>query len=229
MARITYSGLVTSIRGKVGGTVFQANAYGHTVKNSPNMVRPNTPDQQLSKVILSKAVKLWSEISQPERDSWNTFASTFPQYAKNNPSSVLSGFNVFVKWHATYLLGSGIGSPVAPNPVLAMPDIDTAVITITLVGGVLSLNHTWTLSSGSWLVNYYLSRPFPASQNFLGTQSRFVFQSLNDSGSQIITSWYLGKFGQLPQVGDQIFVEYELYNDTGGKVLARVQVRVSVS
>ena len=68
MARITYSGLVTSIRGKVGGTVFQANAYGHTVKNSPNMVRPNTPDQQLSKVILSKAVKLWSEISQPERD-----------------------------------------------------------------------------------------------------------------------------------------------------------------
>ena len=97
MARIIYSGLIESIRGSIAGTTFQANAYGYTIKKKPNIINPNTASQNLRKSYLAKAVRQWRSFIQATRDSWDTFASTYPQYSQHNPSAQLSGYAVFTK------------------------------------------------------------------------------------------------------------------------------------
>jgi hypothetical protein len=228
MARIIYSGLVTSIRGSIGGTTFQNNAYGFTAKNKPNMIKPNSVPQSLSKIILSKAVKGWSTITDSDRASWNTFADTFPQFAKNNPSSQLSGYAAFVKWHTTFFLGAGVGAAYVPEPVTAMPTIDTVIFSLSRVASVLTLAYNWTLADGEWQVNVYISRPFLASQNFIGTSPRFLISITNDDDSSNIASLYSALFGRLPNAGEVVNVEYELYPDAGGQVLARASQRLIV-
>lgn len=229
MARVQYGSLVTKISGSVGGSTFQSNAYGFTVKNKPNMVKPNSVKQGLSKIILSKAVKGWSSITQVQRDTWDTFAATFPQFAKHNPSAQLSGFAAFVKYHTTMFLGQGVGIALEPSPVVVMPALDTAVLTLTNAAGVLTFTATWSLSTADWLVNYYISRPFLPSQNFVGSATRFLYGGSSDTDPNIITALYLNLFGRIPAIGEIVIIEYEMFNQGGGKVLARFTDRVVIS
>jgi hypothetical protein len=96
MARVIYGAIVTSIHGKIGGTVFQKNAYGHTVKNTPTMVRPNTALQQVSKGNIAVVSQIWRSLSKADQNTWISFAALFPQYSRHNPSSALSGYAVFM-------------------------------------------------------------------------------------------------------------------------------------
>jgi hypothetical protein len=96
MARVIYGAIVTSIHGKIGGTVFQKNAYGHTIKNTPTMVRPNTALQQVSKGNIAVVSQMWRSLSPANQQTWISFAALFPQYSRHNPSSALSGYAVFM-------------------------------------------------------------------------------------------------------------------------------------
>ena len=229
MARIIYSGLVTSIRGSVGGTTFQSNAYGHTVKNKANMVIPNSADQELRKLIFSKATKAWATLTNAQRANWDTYASSFPQFAKNNPSAQLSGFAIFVKWHAAFFLGLGLDQPIDTAPVLAATPLDTVTLGLTNVAGVLTLTADWVIGDETWNVNYYLSRPFQPSQNFSGSSPRFIKFATNVDGNQVITANYLAKYGILPTVGQAVNVGVQLYVESAGKVLATSIQRVTVT
>lgn len=229
MARIIYSGIVTKIAGSVGGTTFQGNAYGFSVKNKANMIRPNSEDQRLRKLILSTAVKNWSTMTPAGRDNWNTFAATFPQYAKHNPSSVLSGFAVFVKWHTAYYLGVGLSDFVDSAPTLTPSVMDSATLVITNVGGVLTISPTWAVGDESWNVNYYISRSFAPAQNFIGTSPRFIRMGTSVDGPLVITTQYAAKFGAIPPVGSILNVGLQLFEESGGKVLATSFQRITVT
>jgi len=123
MARIVYSALIDNIRGSVGGTTFQKNAYGYTVKHKPNMIKPWTSDQLARQIAFSRAVKAWKQASTQTRNNWDSWAVTNPQYSKHNPNAVLSGFACFVKWHTqNFLDGAGY---VDTNPSLTIPDAPT--------------------------------------------------------------------------------------------------------
>lgn len=229
MARIIYSGLVTSIRGSIGGTTFQNNAYGFTCKNKANMIRPNSVDQQVRKINFSAATKAWQNMTASGRSNWNTFAATFPQYSKHNPSAVLSGFAVFVKWHAAYYLNKGVSNFVDSAPTLAPTPLDTVTFVLTLVGGVLTLTPTWAIGDESWDVNYFLSRPFQGSQNFVGTSPKFLKGATSVSDPIILTTLYQNKFGILPTVGSFVNVSYQMFEESAGKVLATANQRVTVT
>lgn len=228
MARIIYSGLVTAIRGSVGGTVFQSNAYGNTIKNKPVMIRPNTPNQNRSQQILSTAVKNWAIPDFGIQLNWNTFAATFPQYAKHNPSSQLSGFAAFTKWHAAFLLGQGLDAGFIANPNTIAPLMDSASLVLANVSSVLTLRMTWAQSSGDWYCNVFMSRPVTPSQNFVGTSPLFI--GCVDSTNQdfnITIPWAM-LYNRLPEVGSDVNVLLQLFDKLGGRVLGDVSYRLSV-
>lgn len=229
MARVTYGALVTEIKGSIGGSTFQSNAYGFTMKNKPNMVKPNTEDQERSKLIFSVATKSWVSMSSSGRTNWNTFANTYPQYAKNNPSSQLSGYAAFVKWHAAYFLGYGVDSPVDTSPVTTMPAIDTVTCTLVNAASVLTLNLDWVNGGEDWSDNIYITRAFLESQNFVGTQARFLVRKTNSDDSVNVTALYTALFGGLPAVGRKVNLIHQLFNESGGKVLADVAETVTVT
>ena len=75
MARIIYSALVTQIKGSVGGTTFQSNAYGFTIKNKASVVKPRTMLQERSKKFFASATGAWRKLSQTNRDTWVSWAA----------------------------------------------------------------------------------------------------------------------------------------------------------
>jgi hypothetical protein len=229
MARIIYSGLVTSIRGSIGGTTFQNNAYGFTAKNKANMIRPNSAQQQIRKLIFSSAVKNWSTMSATGRSNWDTFAATFPQFSHHNPSAVLSGFAVFVKWHTALYLGQTDFTFMDDAPTLVPSVMDTPAFTLTLVLGVLTLVPTWVIGDESWNVNYFLSRPFQPAQNFVGTAPKFITRGTSVTNPLVISTKYANIFGALPGVGSEVFLSYQMFEESGGKVLATANVRIIVT
>jgi hypothetical protein len=228
MARIIYSGLVTSIRGSVGGTTFQNNAYGFTIKNKANMIIPNSQQQELRKLIFSLATKSWSSLTDAQRSNWDTYASTFPQFAKNNPSAQLSGFAIFVKWHAAWFLHSGLSASLDVAPALTATPLDTVSIELENHLGVLTLTPDWVIGDETWNVNYFISRPFQPSQNFSGSSPKFLIGSTNQDAAIIVTSQYLALYGSLPAVGSAVNIAIQLFDESGGKVLATSVQRIIV-
>lgn len=226
MARIVYSGLIDKISGSIGGTCFQSNKYGFTVKRKPNIVRPHTARQQINKTLFSRTVRAWREMTQTGRDNWDTFASTNPQYAKNNPTSQLSGFACFVKWTYYELQRGG---NVDTTPDITIPDQDTVSWTLQNNTGVLNLISNWSLEEEAWYAAIFLTRPLLASQKFLGTKPRYVVTTSSVDQTDVITTAYTAIYGTVPSVGDLIGLSYIMFMETGGSVLAAQEEILTVS
>jgi hypothetical protein len=226
MARIVYSALIDNIRGSIGGTTFQRNAYGYTVKHKPNMVKPWTADQKFMQICFTRAVKAWKEAADATRANWETWATTNPQYAKHNPSSVLSGFACFTKWHMFEFMGNG---SVDTAPQLTIPAAPPITIKIILAAGVLTLDITVTGGQEDWDIYFFLSQPFGTAQNFIGTKTRYIAKLTDLTGATVITASYPTKWGSLPVLGDRIAVDYVRSMESGGEVRSRIQEIVTVT
>jgi hypothetical protein len=229
MARITYSGIATEINGSVGGTTFQKNAYGYSVKNKANMIKPNTELQQFQKLALSVAISAWKSLSSAQRSNWDSWAATYPQYAKHNSSSVLSGFNVFVRHAIPLLIAHGLSEPLDVTPEFNSYPIDTCTIVITAAGGVLTLTPTWVTHDETLTVNFYASRPVQPSVNFIGTATRFVGSNGNLNEAINITSKYVSAYGAIPSVGQVLFIDVQIYVAANGQVWARSQQKITIT
>ena len=225
MARIIYGAIVESIRGSIGGTTFQKNAYGYTVKKKPNIIRPNRSAQNRQKKYLAYATQSWGALSDAQRTDWNTWASTYPQYAKHNSSSQLSGYSVFVRTHV-FLFMSAESVVTAPNYSLAEADTNTA--TITTNGTDLDFVFTSFTDDDEWNILVNVSRQFGAAQNFIGTKPRFMFDMTNSDSTTAFESEYAGVFGSLPAIGDRVAVSMQFYNPLNGQVASLSEQVVTV-
>lgn len=227
MARIIYSGLIESIRGSIAGTTFQKNRYGHTVKRKPNMVRPATPFQNRQKQLISRATKAWRELTDSVRDSWNTWASTYPSYSRFNPSAELSGYAVFVRSQVYGLLAADTIRTIEPSFTLNIDD--TLSLSLARISDTLMLSPNSITEDESWTVLIFASRPFSDSQNFIGTKTRFIRAISNSDGAYNIASEYAAVFGVLPAVGQRVALRYIMFNDQNGEVKAAVSSVVVVA
>jgi hypothetical protein len=225
MARIVYSALIEKISGKIGGTVFQANAYGFTCKKTPNMVRPNTEYQLRQQAYLSQAVREWNNLTVAQRLDWDTWASTYPQYAKHNLSSQLSGFAVFTKIHVFRFM---YGDTLLPNPVYISYPVDTITIGINLTAGVLKLVVSSVTGDEHWHLIISASRPFSDGQNFVGTKPRFLVGRTNVTDTPIVTTEWLALYGQLPSVGQRVALTIKPYGEDNGQSLSKISTIATV-
>lgn len=218
MARIIYGALAESIRGSIGGTTFQKNAYGYTIKKKPNMIHPNTSWQQAQKIVFMKAVMAWSQLTAAQRLDWEAWASTYPQYAKHNAASQLSGFAVFVRQHCHRFLA---GLDVDTNPTYTVYAASVGAMALSQAAGVLYSDYTDSTGTEEYWVNIFLSYPMSACQNFIGTKTRFFRRVSNlDDGGYNITNLWTAKFGAIPAVGQQLAWRLVYYGSDNGQVLA---------
>lgn len=218
MARIIYTGLVESIRGSIGGTTFQRNAYGYTVKRKPNMINPNSALQNARKLIFSRVTRAWRDLTQAKRDEYDSWASTYPQYSKYNPESQLSGYAVFVKYNCLRLL---TGASILTATLAVPPDTDTLTYEVENDSGVLKVNITSTTGDEEWIILFFMSRRFTASQLFIGTSPKYIKDSSNATQSVTITTQYTDIFGYVPSPGDLVALDSLLIGADCPKVLAR--------
>ena len=217
MARIKFTALVESVRGTIAGTTFQRNAFGYTAKSKPNMVNPNTFTQAQRKQGFQKALQKWKTLTNADRAAWDTWASVNPVPSHNNPAAYLSGFNLYVRWHALTFqwTENTLNNPSAP--INSVTYIETEVIRS---GAILELVISSTVTGGAWSVYPYLSRPLGAAQTYPKSWTRFVQRYAHASpiDAQIQTR-YTQLFGSLPNVGDRVGVDLTFQNEGNGTVV----------
>lgn len=88
MARITYTAIIAEIKGKIGGTVFQAGQGGYQAKT--NRIPRDVPvrSQVVNRMNLTSVAQTWRTLSNSDRTSWNGNAdpglSPYSTYLKRN-------------------------------------------------------------------------------------------------------------------------------------------------
>jgi hypothetical protein len=217
MARVTYSGLITSFNGSIGGTTFQNNHYGFTVRNKPKVIKPQSKTQRGVQAYMSSAVRSWSALTNVQRASWVTFASTFPQASKHNPLVTLTGYNLFCKIHVLRFIAH---LAVLTTPTMSTLAPETVTPTIKVNSTTINLILNYALDDGSFGILCYISGVRAQSKTFKTSFTRFIYSDTNFHITQDITTKYLNIFGVLPKVGEQVLFTYQLFGGANGQVLA---------
>jgi hypothetical protein len=212
MARIIYGSIATEINGSVGGSTFQRNAYGFTMKNKPNMARLQSIKQNEQHRRLDYVVKGWQQITEVQRSSWNSWALSHPIPAKHNAMAVLTGYTYFLKYNLlhTMFATNYLAEPSAG--VLALPSINPYLV---YSAGVFSVNSQPDVDILAIFYNLYLSPPMSKTRGFSDSFTRAI--SIFDlvAGNHDITSAYQAVFGIVPTSGVNIFAEFQLW---GGSI-----------
>jgi len=226
MARIIYTAIVESIRGSIAGTTFQRNAYGYTCKKKPRMVHPNSKLQQLRKGTFSQVVKAWQSLTSAQRADYNTWASTYPQYAKHNSSAQLSGFAVFCKYNYYKILG---GSSVVTNPNYSIAADQSPVYALENNAGALKLYVSNTDGNELWECYIFISRPISQTQNFVGTKTRYIQYVTTANADFNITDAYTNIYGRIPAVGELVALDAVLIGEDFPVIKARTSEILTIA
>ena len=234
MAIVKFTAIVDEIRGSIGGTTFQRNAYGWSIKRKPNIIRPNTLRQQVSKTSFGSITRYWSTLSQVNRDSWDTYASTYPIPSIKNPSVDITGFNYFVKYH---LIKFTTGSR-------SFLDNATAVAgSLTFTSFVLESNNLdwfqlvfdYVSSSDLFISLFFLSPPLEDSRVVPRLTPLYIDSSLPTSSVSTartvdisLAATYNDLYNTLPVVGSSVVVRIPSYNTVSGALDFLSEFRVQV-
>jgi hypothetical protein len=234
MAIVKFTAIVDEIRGSIGGTTFQRNAYGWSIKRKPNIIRPNTLRQQVSKTSFGSITRYWSTLSQVNRDSWDTYASTYPIPSIKNPSVDITGFNYFVKYH---LIKFTTGSRSFLDNATA------AAGTLTFTSFVLeSDNLSWfqlvfdyVSSSDLFISLFFLSPPLEDSRVVPRLTPLYIDSSLPTSSVSTartvdisLAATYNDLYNTIPVVGSSVVVRIPSYNTVSGALDFLSEFRVQV-
>lgn len=132
MAVAKYGAIVTDIKGKIGGTVFQGSVAGGVMKN--NAARKSTSGtSKLSKADAGRAFlpqrtiaelsSAWKTLSSGDQLSWKTAAPGFPFTNKFGVQYTPSGFQLYmsVNTNLTVIGQSVMSSAPTPSDLINMP------------------------------------------------------------------------------------------------------------
>jgi len=225
MARVRFSGLVVDIRGSIGSTTLQKNAYGYTIKNKPNVIRPNTSFQDFTKRNFLQTIQAWQSLSQIQQSQWNSFAETTKQFSKNNISAQLSGYALFTKYNMAVLQGGHDIIYVPGSGALLMP-LFTPIVTATMGGLTLNLNPVTDLSD--LLANVYMSTPISKSKNYVGTLPRYIDTLPLRNSATSIYDKYLNRLGQTVLTGNIVFMSLVIFSTLSAIVYAKRNYKITI-
>jgi hypothetical protein len=217
MARVIYSAMVDEIRGSVGGTTFQANQYGFTIKRKQRNQIPPSASQFTRKSSFQNLAGQWSALTGTQRTAWNTFASTYPQASRKDATINLSGYALFQRINLIRSLDNSL--PLIDDVPNGPGTFTTPTIAVTLVAGVLTFTLSLASISGNHRQFAFASAPLPPGVLTPTNLLRYLAQGTLSSspGTIDITSSYTSVFGKLPAVGDLLAVKVIAYRQNSGQ------------
>jgi len=205
MARITLSGLLTDIRGSVGGSTFQNSQAGLILRNKPHQLARNTLKQNSRAVILDRVQQAWNTIGFQNRNAWQVFAKSIRQRQVKNAGKFQSGQSLFMRCNYFRLIyGDSIQDSPSFNTCffefVSPLDIEVGAAIVVpfnddipnlAVYGVLDLSNSYTT---------------PNDRNFKPVRL-FPFDQIDTNNVDITALWET-TYGTFPLIGQ--FVNFRM-------------------
>lgn len=155
MARIKFGAIVTDMRGKLGGHVFQKGNQSRVMKTGSV---PRAVDNQFvrdGKERLSSVQAEWRGLSVADKARWQFFATQNPQFNVFSDPITLTGLQYYTKLASAYIRTgyvfplSIVGFNVEPNPYnFTSCDLNITTNVASIQGNSLPAGSSWQL----WVV-----------------------------------------------------------------------------
>jgi hypothetical protein len=203
MARIQYGSIVSNIRGSVGGTTFQNNKYGFTVKSKSNPGNGSSIWRAGIKNSCITAVQAWSTLDPEVQTTWNSFAATHPQPVKHNPTSYLSGYALFIKWQMS-LLAAGQNMNFTPSFIIQDQNTYEPTLTIGNTGLTVNLHGLNAIFDVYHMIS--MSIPYPSFRAIQKNALRLIQSVPLPAQDYNISDSYMAHFGRLPASQNEVLM-----------------------
>jgi len=211
MCKVQYGAIITEMKGKIGGQVFQGGSVGKILRNKGYTPGLSSTARQGATAKLSANAKRWQTLSGANRATFNAIAASWPFVDKFGATYYGTGYQVYIAYQnilnslglANQANAGGVGSPTDPGTVLASSS----------AGPTLDLN--WDNAGGaSDYVSVFASAPLSAGQNNNHRRYKKVLSSdYNAITGVSFEAEYIAAFGQLVS-GSIISVKWSFHKST---------------
>lgn len=215
MAFITFSGLVSSAKGKLNGSYFQSQKGGTQIKTVGTPLiksRVGTGALQQQKALVASVSQLWKTLSPQNRNNWASLAATLERVNKNGTVYTPSAYQIFCEYNL-YAFKYGAGLQSNPNNTGSFCKISE--FNVILEGGEFKLKATTVADSDSRVlvfasacVNRGVSYPrggYKLILNYTVDTSNVDYNMQGD---------YENMFGQ-PRTNTQVYFKLVLITENG--------------
>lgn len=217
MAKIKYSALVSSMSGKLNGSVLTKNKSGYAIRNKTTPINRRTSYQTQLRANFAANAKLWATLTESQINAWNAAAVQVSRTNIFGDKIQNSGFNLFMECNRNLFTAGQTGITDVPADFsveggsLVSVDIDSAT------GGTFTITGSdATVPSGHTALVFVTPQLSPGVSNVSG---KYVLLKTIAAGASLAAAncktEYTARFGTLVQ-GKTVGVGLNFVNNTNG-------------
>ena len=188
MARVKLSALMSDIRGKLNGSVFQSNNGILSLRRYSTPTNSKQPTAELNKIVSSVIQSAWLGLSDSDRAAWVQYAAVVKKSTKNSAFKFMSGQALFahINFYQYVLNGT-----LFLNPVGYDNNTSARSYGLFVYGGNLFLSVDSTIDSNICYPFITLTHPVQPSRNHSPESGRKItYSAINGSLINITESYY---------------------------------------
>lgn len=204
MALITPSAIVSDIKGKISGSVFQNSLGGLVMKSGTGRTNRNSINQSLLKSITANVQNGWFALSDAQRSTWSSFAKFVNVQQIKNTGLYVNGQQLFIK---SNVIRAFYGLSSLSDPQFSRCITLSVSFTVALSGADLILTSSRLVDSDVEFIVCYATFPVRPTINNPGSRYRLLVFSTTTDTTFDISSAYTAVFGRKPIAGETIFVK----------------------
>jgi photosystem II stability/assembly factor-like uncharacterized protein len=201
-----FGAIVTDGRGKLGGSVFSKNRYGLYEKSKVTPINTPSAYKSIIKNNHKTVVSAWSNLTDAERQSWNSGTYNFPQKNTFSDTCYLSGYALFLKLNLNRLILSQSLINVCPVKYLS---VNIVSINISIRNDIpfLYISFSPNIPAG-FAYKLYATASLSPGINYSNRRFKLIGIIQPTSSSTIdITSIYNSRYGSIGSTGQKIFIK----------------------
>jgi hypothetical protein len=210
MARVQYGVIVTELKGKINGQVFQGGANGFVLRNKGYTRGSTSVLRQAANNNLVTNTSNWRNLTDGQRASWNSGTANWLFTNKFGATYTGSGFQVFNSLNTT-LLSLGL-TPVSTMPSVAAPNNPGTVSAVLVNNGDLVITWVNNMDSDCYLA-VWASPVVSAGRNLNYPRLRRLGSTdvSGDGDNDTITYGLGGSPYPEPTIGDTVIIKVAFY------------------
>lgn len=214
MASIRLSGLITGLKGKLQGSIFQMGPNGVLMRTNRNFNKVNSAPWSIQKTNMQATSSRWGTIDESQKLGWATKAEQFPTTDKYGNVRYPSGFELFCRLNRNM-------QSISEAPIENAPDavpFDT-IITATLSwfdGSTLNFTQDIAVPDGEILL-LYAAKPKRKGRKIGVGPYRLLMTLVPED--DLTTNVYTAYNAIYPNLSDalNLAVKYVRVNQTNGQ------------
>ena len=205
MALIKTASIISDIRGKMKGTVFQRSAGGLTVRTQTTPINKNSNRQTKTRNFTNILQQEWRLLSTAERQTWLQFTNFNPIQQKRNSELFINGQQAFIKLNSYRL---EYGFTIITTPQFSKCEITPVDVSIQLSAPNLFVNTNREMQSDFEFLIVFLTVNLVPTINNPGSRFKLIKFTTTDTDTFNIENPYNEIFGALPASGSKVFFKF---------------------